>query len=143
MTDSANASIATTGSIESWFSALGSHARRALFAVPRGEVPQKYVDEVLTKGYKLALPWFSESVASEPFRLPEVVADYVDDILAELQGWWVGLSNERRLQWAGVGHAPVPARLHISYPRLFEFVPGDDAVYADPQVLDFIAIAAA
>ncbi|PBI95386.1 hypothetical protein BKP42_44930 [Rhodococcus erythropolis] len=137
------ASVPTIDPIASWFSALGSGTRSALFAAPHGEVPQKYVEEVLTKGHKLALSWFSEPIDSESFRLPEAVADYVDGVLAALQRWWIGLSNERRLQWANVENGPVPNGLLTSYPGSFEFVPGDDVVYADPQVIDFIAVAAA
>ncbi|RYG88456.1 MAG: hypothetical protein EON58_19970 [Alphaproteobacteria bacterium] len=143
MMNESAALVPTIDPIASWFTALGSRARRALFAAPRGEVPQKYADEVLAKGHKLALPWFSDSTNAESVRLPEAVADYVDGVLAALQRWWIGLSNEQRLQWAEVENGPVPNCLHTSYPGSFEFLPGDDVVYADPQVIDFIAVAAA
>ncbi|MDV6270990.1 hypothetical protein [Rhodococcus globerulus] len=143
MTNSASPTTATIEQITSWFSALASHARRALFASPHGEIPQKYVDEILLKGQKLALPWFAESTTTKSFHLPDAVADYVDGLLTELQGWWTGLSSERRLQWAEVGHTPIPSYLLASYPGLFDFVHSDDALYTDPQVVDFIAVAAA
>lgn len=143
MTNSTSPSTATIEQITSWFSSLSSDARRMLFVSPRGEIPRKYVDEILVKGHKLALPWFAESTTTESFHLPATVIDYVDELLAELQGWWIGLSNERRLQWAEIGHRPMPHYLLASYPGLFDFIRGDDAVYADPQVVDFIAVAAA
>ncbi|MCZ9634861.1 hypothetical protein [Rhodococcus sp. BH5] len=64
-------------------------------------------------------------------------------MLIELQSWWVGLSNEQRLLWADIESNPVPDDLRTSYPGLFEFVVGTEGVYADPQVVDFIAVAAA
>lgn len=133
----------TVGQITSWFTALGSSARRVLFAGPREEIPSEFVDEILTKGAKLAWPWFADSDDVEQLHLPADVADYVDGILIELQGWWVGLSNDQRLHWADVGTNAVPDGLQTSYPGLFEFVIGDEGVYADPQVVDFVAVAAA
>ena len=143
MTNSANPTTATIEQITSWFSALTSHIRRALFVNPHGEISLEYVDEILVKGHKLALPWFAQSAKTQSFHLPEAVIDYVDELLAELQGWWIGLSNDRRLHWADVGHTPIPNYLLASYPGLFDFVRSDDALYADPQVVDFIAVAAA
>lgn len=129
--------------ITSWFAALDSRTRRLLFAEPRAEVPEECAVEVLSKGRKLAQPWFAEVREIERFRLPEDVADYVDGLLVELQGWWVGLSNGQRLRWADVEMKPVPEDLQTSYPGLFEFVVGDDGAYADSQVIDFVAVAAA
>ncbi len=143
MTNSASSATATIEQITSWFSALASHTRRALFVSPHGKIPHKHVDEILAKGHKLALPWFAESTTTESFHLPEAVTDYIDGLLAELQGWWIGLSNDRQLQWAKVGHTPIPHYLLASYPGLFDVVRSDDALYADPQVVDFIAVAAA
>ncbi len=115
MTNSANPTTASIEQITSWFSAITSHARRALFVSPHEEIPQKYVDDILAKGQKLALPWFAESTKTEAFHLPEAVIGYVDGLLAELQGWWIGLSSERRLQWAEVEHTPIPHYLLASY----------------------------
>ena len=42
-----------------------------------------------------------------------------------------------------LGNTPIPNYLLASYPGLFDFVRSDDALYADPQVVDFIAVAAA
>lgn len=133
----------TVDQITSWFAALDSSARRVLFAGPRAEIPSDFVDEVRVKGLKLAQPWFAESDDDDHFHLPADVADYVDGVLIELQSWWVGLSNEQRLRWADVESNPVPDDLQTSYPGLFEFVVGDEGAYADPQVVDFIAVAAA
>ena len=143
MTNSANPTTATIEQITSWFSALASHTRRTLFVSPHSEIPQRYVDDILAKGHKLARPWFAETTTTQSFHLPEAAADYVDGILAELQGWWIGLSSDRQLQWAEVEHTPIPNYLLASYPGLFDFVRSDDALYADPQVVDFIAVAAA
>ncbi|UJC79925.1 hypothetical protein D4768_21255 [Rhodococcus erythropolis] len=129
--------------ITAWFAALGSGARRILFAGPRAEISTEFVDEILTKGRKLAGPWFSESTTADELHLPDDVADYVDGLLAELQGWWIGLSNDQRLRWADVESSTVPDGLQTAYPGLFEFVVGDEGTYADPQVVDFIAVAAA
>ncbi|MFI8660084.1 hypothetical protein ACIGKR_08845 [Rhodococcus qingshengii] len=133
----------TVDQITSWFAALDSSARRVLFAGPRAEIPSEFVGEVRAKGLKLAQPWFVGSDDVDHFHLPADVADYVDELLIELQSWWVGLSNEQRLRWADVESNPVPDDLQTSYPGLFEFVVGDEGVYADPQVVDFIAVAAA
>ncbi|MFD6516582.1 hypothetical protein [Rhodococcus sp. NPDC060176] len=127
--------------ITSWFAALDSQARRVLFAGPRAEIPNESVDEILTKGTKLAGPWFTGLADVEHFHLPDDVADYVDGVLIELQSWWVGLSNEQRLRWADVESNLVPEDLQTSYPGLFAFVIGDEGAYADPQVVDFIAFA--
>ncbi|QEX10712.1 hypothetical protein F6X56_13795 [Rhodococcus erythropolis] len=109
---------------------------------PRAEIPIEYVDEILTKGAKLAGPWFADFEDVEHFHLPDAVADYVDGVLIELQRWWVGLSDEQRLRWADVESNLVPEDLQTSYPGLFAFVVGDEGAYADPQVVDFIAFAA-
>ena len=135
--------VPSVDQITSWFAALDSWARRVLFAGPRAEIPVELVDEVLTKGHKLAGPWFSTLTAREELRLPDDVADYVDGLLAELQGWWIGLSNDQRLRWAEVESSTVPDDLQTAYPGLFAFVVGDEGIYADPQVVDFIAVAAA
>lgn len=129
--------------ITSWFAALDNQARRALFTGPRAEIPSEYVDEVLAKGAKLAGPWFVGLEDVERFYLPDDVADYVDGVLIELQSWWVGLSNEQRLRWADVESDLLSDDLQTSYPALFAFVIGDEGAYADPQVVDFIAVAAA
>lgn len=133
----------TVDQITSWFAALDSSARRILFAGPRAEIPSEFADDLLAKGAKLAGPWFADLGNAEHLHLPDGVADYVDGVLIELQSWWVGLSNEQRLRWADVESNPVPDDLQTSYPGLFEFVLGDEGIYADPQVVDFIAVAAA
>ncbi|WP_285182819.1 hypothetical protein [Rhodococcus sp. MEB032] len=125
-----------------WFAALDSRARRVLLTGPRAEVPIEYVDEILTKGAKLAGPWFADFEDVEHFHLSDAVADYVDGVLIELQRWWAGLSDEQRLRWADVESNLVPEDLQTSYPGLFAFVVGDEEAYADPQVVDFIAFAA-
>jgi len=118
--------------IASWFAALDNRARRVIFAGPRAEIASEYVDEILTKGDKLAARWFAGLNDVNHFHLPADVADYVDGVLIELQSWWVGLSNEQRLRWADVESDPVPEDLQTSYPGLFAFVVGDEGAYADP-----------
>jgi len=143
MTTRDEAIAPTVDHISSWFAALGSSARRILFAGPRAEIPAELADEILTKGRKLAGPWFSTAAEIDGFHLPNDVADYVDELLAELQSWWIGLSNEQRLRWADIETSTVPDDLRTVYPGLFQFVVGDEGLYADTQVVDFIAIAAA
>lgn len=51
---------------------------------------------------------------------------------------------DRQLEWAGVETASVPEFLQFSRPKIFPLIHGDDALlYADPQLTDFIAVAAA
>jgi hypothetical protein len=128
----------------SWFAALDSHTRRILFADPFAEVPGEFVPEILSKGHKLAGLWFTGAVESEQFRLPDDIAGYVDGLLEELQRWWTRLPNRLRLEWAGVETDSIPEFLQFSRPEIFPLIHGDDALlYADPQLTDFIAVAAA
>ncbi|MCZ4615204.1 hypothetical protein [Rhodococcus qingshengii] len=128
----------------SWFASLDSATRRVLFSAPYADVPTEFVSEILSKGHKLAEPWFVGAEETDSFKLPEEIADYVDGLLEELQLWWAKLPSRLRLAWAEVGSEPLPEFLQPSRAQVFPLIHGDDAhLYADPQLTDFIAVAAA
>lgn len=127
----------------SWFAALNGSTRRILFAAPCADIQTELVSEILSKGHKLAEPWFAGAQETEPFKLPDEIADYVEVLLEVLHLWWARLPSKLRLEWASVETNPVPENLQSSRPEIFPLIHGSDALfYADPQLTDFIAVAA-